>query len=158
MNTKHLALSWTVSRARDTYGYNVCRLEDGQKVYRADGGGYDMTGTVFGEWLADAYQDRLLKIARRAYYVSNGEGVKAREGEQASMRWVGTPGKPKVTPGLLYGMYHYPKEKRVSLDGGCGIESMLTIALAIGLDVQRTGNRKGHTTGFIVTDTRAKEG
>lgn len=158
MNTKHLALSWSVSRARDTYGYNVVRLTDGRNTYRADGGGYDMTGTVFGDWLTATYQDRLLKIARRAYYVSDGNGVKAREGEHAHVRWVGTPGKPKVTPGSLYGMYSYPKEKRVSLDGGCGIESMLTIARAIGLEVERTGNRKGETTGFIVVDTKAPKG
>lgn len=160
MKTHYLSLSWSTSRGHDTYGYNICRLDaqttDGMKRYRASGGGYDMTGTVFGNWLTENYQDRLLKIARRAYYAYDGKdsGVRVRKGDQARTEWTGTPARPKVTPGLLYGMTHYTSTKRVVLDGGCGIESMMTIARAIGLDVQTVGNRKGHTTGFIVTDTR----
>lgn len=62
MNSNYLKLSWSISRGRDTDGYNICRLDDnneGQR-YRCMGGGYDMTGSVVGEWLKKTYQERLL--------------------------------------------------------------------------------------------------
>lgn len=62
----YLEFKWTVSRGRDTYGYNICTLYvDGERVARCNGGGYDMEGTVFGNFLARNYADRLraLKIA-----------------------------------------------------------------------------------------------
>ena len=60
-NLTHLTLSWSVSKGRDTYGYNICHLDDGNtgKRYKCLGGGYDMTGTVFGDWLKDVYQAEL---------------------------------------------------------------------------------------------------
>jgi len=60
---KTLEFKWTVSRARDTEGYNICSLYvDGQKVSSCNGGGYDMKGTALGNWIARAYADRLLKL------------------------------------------------------------------------------------------------
>lgn len=47
-----LTVTWTVSRGRDTYGYNIVTLrERGDVVARCNGGGYDMRGTVFADWL-----------------------------------------------------------------------------------------------------------
>lgn len=61
--TKTLEFRWTVSRGRDTYGYNICSLyADGAKVSSCNGGGYDMKGTSLGNWIARAYADRLLKL------------------------------------------------------------------------------------------------
>jgi len=55
-----LEFKWTVSHARDTYGYNICTLYvDDKKVARCNGGGYDMEGTVLGAWMEKTYQDRL---------------------------------------------------------------------------------------------------
>ncbi len=55
-----LEFAWTVSRGRDTYGYNVVTLRaDGRKVARCNGGGYDMQGTCLGSFLESAYADRL---------------------------------------------------------------------------------------------------
>lgn len=74
---KRLALSWSVSRGRDTYGYNICRLDDtstGDR-FKCMGGGYDMQGTVFGEWLAANYQPELLALKDRASYVFPLEGA-----------------------------------------------------------------------------------
>jgi hypothetical protein len=63
MKTKTLEIKWTVSRARDTHGYNICTLYvDGRKAAACNGGGYDMKGTVLGNWLASAFADRLLKL------------------------------------------------------------------------------------------------
>lgn len=58
MNT--LEFKWTISRGRDTYGYNICSLYlDGRKVAACNGGGYDMKGTSLGNFIARAYADRL---------------------------------------------------------------------------------------------------
>ena len=51
--TGHIVrFSWGVSRARDTYGYNICTCYvDGDKVGSCNGGGYDMEGTALAPWL-----------------------------------------------------------------------------------------------------------
>lgn len=145
MNATHLSLSWGTSRGRETYGYTICRLTDDStgKVYRCMGGGYDMVGTVFGLWLEDVHAEALANIADdRAYYVYE--------------RGVGT--KPTGKADALYGMtlsWVHPRHSIVSLDGGCGIDSMLRIAGAIGLEVTRefkhSGRNRGTTTGWLVS-------
>lgn len=58
--TYSLEFKWTVSRGRDTYGYNICTLYvDGRKVSRCNGGGYDMKGTCLGTWIAQEFADEL---------------------------------------------------------------------------------------------------
>jgi hypothetical protein len=42
---------------------------------------------------------------------------------------------------------------RVSLDGACGVETMLAVATAIGLQITRNSDKRGRTIGFFVTDT-----
>lgn len=55
-----LEFKWTTSRARDSYGYNVCTLfADGRKVGRCNGGGYDMKGTCLGSYIDTFFADRL---------------------------------------------------------------------------------------------------
>lgn len=63
MKIRTLLLKWSVSRGRTTYGYNIVTLTDtsNQKKYSCNGGGYDMTGTVFGQWLKETYQEWLLE-------------------------------------------------------------------------------------------------
>lgn len=122
-NLTHLSLSWSVSKGRDTEGYNICRLDDGNtgKRYKCMGGGYDMIGTVFGDWLKDVYQAELQ--ANRAV-VTGMYGARSRE------------------------------DGSVSLDGACGLECMLDIAKAIGLEVEREyvkkGRNRGDTLGWFV--------
>lgn len=61
--TTVLEFKWTVSRGRDTYGYNICTLyADGRKVAKCNGGGYDMEGTVLGRFISTHYADRLLQL------------------------------------------------------------------------------------------------
>lgn len=63
MNEHTLEFKWTVSRGRDTYGYNICSLYvDGRKVSSCNGGGYDMEGTALGSWIAKRFKDELLKL------------------------------------------------------------------------------------------------
>lgn len=129
-----LQISWSVSRGRDTYGYNICRLDDGTTRYRCMGGGYDMTGTVVAEWLQTTYRERLEGIADRAYY-------KYDDG-----------GPVKVDPNGLYGMYRYSDRRTVTVDGACGLDSVERIGKAIGLHFRHVMNRRGQLTGIIVTD------
>ncbi len=142
-----LSLSWSVSRGRDTYGYNICRLDDRNNGnrFKCMGGGYDMVGTVFGNWLADTYQERLLALKDRASYshLINGGYTPANREDS------------------LYGMAYLEKDNRISLDGACGIECMIRIAEAIGLDVERdyiaTGRRRGETTGWFISEKESAD-
>ena len=118
LHTNHLALSWSISRGRNTYGYNICRLDsyDSGKRYRCMGGGYDMTGTVVAEWLVAEHQDKLQAIHASNFY---GARIQSNGG--------------------------------VYVDGACGIECVIRIAEACGIELQRLANRRGHTVGFIAS-------
>lgn len=137
MKINHLSITWGVSKGRDTYGYNICRLDDRAtgKRYRCMGGGYDMIGTVFGNWLSDVYQDRLKYLFDSRKHEDCGYGVK---------------GYRKIPD--LYGLTLSPSGV-AQLDGACGKSSMQAVAEAIGLEVQWQGDRKGRTIGYFVQDT-----
>ena len=145
---KFLEIKWSISKGRNTYGYNICRLQDtlNYQMYTTCGGGYDMIGTVFAEWLQNNHQDRLQKLA--------GDGVDLKEYGSCGYKHVLQFGGMFVTP-----------EKHITLDGGYGIASMLRIAESIGLNVRQTYNGKGDTIGFTVayedsetTNQPAKDG
>lgn len=136
LNIHHLVISWSISRGRDTYGYNICRLDDRKtgKRYRTVGGGYDMIGTVFGDWLADVHQEKLKELFNQHPSEDCGYSVK---------------GYRKIPS--LYGLTLSTKGI-ASCDGFCGISSMINIAESIGLEVQWEGNKKGHTVGYYVCE------
>ena len=139
MNINHLSLSWSISRGRDTYGYNICRLDsrDTGARYRCMGGGYDMVGTVFGDFLEAEHQSRLQAWAHKQAMEDAG--------------YITTGYKRLVN--AHHGVVIKP-DGAVSLDGACGIESMLRIADAIGLDVEREyvkkGRNRGQTIGWFI--------
>ena len=135
-----LSLSWGISKGRDTLGYNICRLDDRNngRRFRAIGGGCDMIGTVFGEWLEANYQKELLGIQCNAH-----------------MMWSAKFGRIENKGDTrFYGMTYDQIQNRVYLDGACGIDSMIRIAEAIGLEVERDyiakGRRRGETIGWFV--------
>jgi len=69
MNAQLLTLTLTESRARDSYGDNVATLRtDDARRFRVVGRGYDLIGTVFGDWLGATYQDRLSQLDVAKYY------------------------------------------------------------------------------------------
>lgn len=139
-----LTLSWSISRGRDTYGYNICRLDDRNngKRFRCMGGGYDMIGTVFGEWLETYYQTELFEIKRLSNRIYDGVLF------------------DNPVSDSFYGMTYNIRDNKVSLDGACGIESMIRIAEAIGLEIERdyiaNGRRRGETIGWFVQMKDAK--
>lgn len=115
---KVLEIKWTISNARDTPGYNICTLRDGDKKYCCLGGGYDMLGTVFGKWLWLNFADPILALPNPQGY---------------------------------YGLYFAGEHKYI--DGACGLECMIKIAKAVGLDVHSHWNeRTKSTVCFIITN------
>ena len=141
MKNDYLAISWGVSRGRDTYGYNICRgdsLHTGIR-YRTMGCGYDMIGTVLGDYLQDAIQPELQALVtdRCADLVDCGYSV---------------AGYLKLPE--LYGLTVCKSGAAsivVTLDGVCGRDAMIRIAEACGYDVTSTCNRKGHVIGYFIS-------
>ena len=63
---KTLEIKWGTSRGRDSYGYTTCTLRsDGVKIAGCNGGGYDMLGTVIGNWATCALCEELLVLKPR---------------------------------------------------------------------------------------------
>lgn len=162
-NFKLLVWKWTTSRAQETAGYNICSLyADGVKMASTCGGGYDMKGTAYGDFIQDEYQERLLKLHRRAgtrWSISPSGNYKrlkpikrAKEPWSAGIWWRGE----------LYGLASYYKRGetkpfKVCLDGGCGFESMQKIARNIGITTTYHGD--GSSSGnvsHILKDKRIK--
>jgi hypothetical protein len=123
MKTEYLSISWAISRGKYTQGHNICRLDTPNGRYKCLGGGYDMIGTVVGDWLQATYLDRLTTIKDRF--------------------------DPKHK-GYLYGGRCY-SDGEVQLDGACGYESMLTLAKAINV-VLTSDSIKGRIKGIFVTE------
>ena len=133
----YLAVRWSTSRGRDTYGYNICSVTDQvtRKRYSCNGGGYDMLGTSIGDWLQETYQAELVAIKDQAHaiYTETTEG----------------PWDRQVNEKGLYGMTYNATRDHVTLDGACGLSSIEAIAKAIG--VKLSAGRQNTTTGYIVT-------
>jgi hypothetical protein len=102
----NLEIRWTVSRGRETEGWNICTLwQQNTRIAKTCGGGYDMTGTVFANFLNEFYFD-LIK-----------EKV-----------------KPEGVEGGMYGLFN--RNGSWYLDGRCGLDCMVEIAKLAGLKVQ----------------------
>lgn len=132
-----LHFKWTVSRGRDTYGYNICTLYvDGVKTAKCNGGGYDLQGTVLGEFIQNKYQTELMKIKKKA----GGKLIVETEGKWSN----------PSSEGELYGMKYVIDQKRktetIQLDGACGFDSMRKIIKALNLELtymQKMSERNG---------------
>jgi len=64
----NLKFKWTTSKARDSYGYNICTLfVNNERRTRCNGGGYDMQGTCLGNWIARQFEKKLLEFKKDFY-------------------------------------------------------------------------------------------
>jgi len=153
-----LEFVWSVSRGRDTYGYNICTLYvDGTKAARCNGGGYDMKGTCLGLWIAKRFSDELVKLK---VPMSQRNGVKVREYYGLSFHdpdfnpaKATVPGTEQTVEerekaGESLGLERYQafykasasvpsKRHRIPLiDGACGFSSVQRIVEALGYQVE----------------------
>jgi 2-polyprenyl-3-methyl-5-hydroxy-6-metoxy-1,4-benzoquinol methylase len=92
-----------------------------------------MIGTVLANWFQDQYQPKLIELV-------NANADKLEVYSTTCPDWQ----KIQGLSGLTY------RQGKAILDGGCGVESILRIIEACGFEVQRSHNKKGHTTGFYV--------
>ena len=132
-----LSFKWTTSRARNSYGYNICTLKNSrnEKIASTCGGGYDMKGTALGEMINKYFPNELKKL------VANSGSMD--------------------TPGGFYGLSHYnPKAKtskrrflkratsytKTYVDGGCGFDSMRRILEKIGYKIEFVKENKNSCT------------
>lgn len=134
-----LALSWSTSRGRDTYGYNICRLDDTSftgKRYKCDGGGYDMVGTCLGMWAEDKKQAELATLAHRV-----------------ADDYLDKAYKPPADK--LYGLRRL-SDGTFAIDGACGVDSVIRILEALGYEVSGDyGKRK--LEGYYVSKEVSNE-
>lgn len=164
MKTYHLHFKWTVSRGRDTYGYNICTLRvDGIKAGCCNGGGYDMEGTALGEWIESAFADRLLKLKESFYGLSfHDPNYDPGKAQALSGKTVEEAEKAGETVGLERYQAFYAASSKVptkrhtvpGIDGACGISSVQKIGEAIGLKfIYKPGGKSD--TFYIVEDHKA---
>jgi hypothetical protein len=136
----YLSVTWGISKARDSYGYSRVQVQDVEtsKRFSACGGGYDMLGDCFGQWLQSTHQTLLLAYSDLAHDIS----VQYEQGK---------PWQRTENPQGLCGMTLNTRQgvQDISLDGGCGLDCMIRIARAIGLSVDaiKTYNRRGQCSG-----------
>lgn len=137
MKVINLIEKWTVSKGRNSYGYNICTLWeqkhfDGKtKVARCNGGGYDMQGACLGEYLTNCYQDRLQELYKSL--TASGD-IKTENNWSASKTY--------------YGLHKNSKGK-IYCDGACGRSCMEIIGKAI--DLEGFNRLKVDTNTSIIT-------
>lgn len=172
-----LEFKWTVSRGRDTYGYNICTLyANSEKVARCNGGGYDMTGTCLGNFIAKRYAERLRKlkipmsqrngVAVREYY-----GLTYHDPDFNPAKAVLPSGKTVEQAeknGDSFGLDRYQqfykassnvpsKQHRIPLiDGACGWSSVERIANAIKLTLHYQDSRSKNSKFYRLDDSSQK--
>ena len=139
--TQTLTLHWSISKARDTEGYNVLTFRDarGAKIARANGGGYDLTGTCLADALETLFPVRMLQVATaraaRTYHPIGGNC-------------------PFPVSDPLYGLTLYLDKDsapvKASMDGACGVNSVENVATAMGLKLTWSVNRKGAKTAVTI--------
>jgi len=156
---KVLKFKWTISRAQDTYGYNICSLYvDGKKVSACNGGGYDMTGTCLGDYIAGVFAKRLRRKIKEVHYgltfhnPTYDPGQAKIDNETIEKREKG---------GKSFGLERYqafysasskvPTKKHVvpSINGACGFSSVERVMKTIGLKLKFIDDTKNTSTYLL---------
>lgn len=148
-----LVFRWTVSRARYSYGYNICSLYvDGKKVSSCNGGGYDMKGTALGNWTAYFFKKELLKLKKSFYGLTFHDPNYDPGKEIIDNKTIEEREKNGGSLGLeRYQAFHsasskMPTEKHVIplIDGACGMNTVEKILNALGCKLRYiSGDKNG---------------
>lgn len=159
-----LSFKWTVSRARDTYGYNICTLRvNGKVVSRCNGGNYDMPGTCLGHFFDTAYAERILKLSSPfyglTYHDPNYDPGKAVIDNETV--------EDREQKGESFGLERYQAFYRASTElpddthtvpeirWGIGIDSVRQIGEAIGLKLEFIHSTRNETIYRLVDSENA---
>lgn len=64
-----LTVRYGTSKGDETYGYTTCSVRlDGKRVGFCLGGGYDMGGTSFAQWVSSEFQEQLKTLDPKDFY------------------------------------------------------------------------------------------
>ena len=146
---KSLTVKWSVSKAQNTYSYNICTVinDDNGERFKCLGGGYDMLGTSLANFIEKEYQAELMQNSGKAYSL---------QGYPENIQDASKQG--------FYGMTaHYQNGlvTHITLDGASGINSIERIikeVLGLTLERKYSYDRKGRvkdTIGFYLYPTEA---
>ena len=126
---------WTISRARDTYGYNICTLRDkrGNKLNSNCGGGYDMQGTALGDFINDHFSDEIKKLSSDDFYGLSHYNPNAKTSKRRFLK--------RAT-----------SNTRTYVDGGCGFDSMRRILEKIGFQLNWVKKAKNESIYNLSTN------
>ncbi len=157
----NLKIRWGVSRGRDTAGYTTCSLyEFNEKIAACNGGGYDMKGTVLGDWIAKRFPNRLNQLKDEFYGLSFHD-PNYKPGK-AIVPGTGKTVEEAEKDGDSLGLDRYqafyrassktPTKKHIipQIDGACGVSSVTRVLEAIGGTINRVGETKNYE--FYVVD------
>lgn len=114
LNGVILEFRWSTSRNPKTYGYNVLTLRmNGEKIASCNGGGYNMTVTCLGEFIAKKFPEELKKLKPKesrglSFYKPSEKGYRSLK---------------KYAPGV-----------RIAIDEACVKNSMIIVLNKIGFN------------------------
>ena len=127
---KNVQIKRSISRGRDTYGYNIVTAVCNGKTYRTLGGGYDMIGTVLGDWFEAEHQAELTALVTTLQLE----------------HYVGTTKRPA---NAFYGLF-VREDGSAYIDGACGLSCVLDIIRACGYKTQTCSDKNGRIESFLV--------
>jgi hypothetical protein len=122
----NIKLTWSISKAKDTYGYNRLTALDleTKKKYVTVGSGYDMVGYVIGNLVADKLQN-YLGMLTPYYMVTHTNGLQKTNAS-----------------GAFYGLIFNQLTGKAIIDGACGLSSVIKIVEACGYQLKDGVNKK----------------
>lgn len=168
-----ITIKWGISRGRDTYGYTTSNLynQNNKRISSCNGGGYDLLGTVVGNWISSTFPKELCKLKKEFYGLrfydpkydpldavleKCDDIFTAHNDVGKTFRQIQSEGKV-VDLDIIRACYRASSEiatKRhtvPSIDGACGFSSVLKIFHAIGLTLRKLhGGRKSKTEIYLI--------
>jgi hypothetical protein len=168
-----VSFKWSHSRAASTYGYLVCRCyADGTYMAGCNGGGYDLRGTAFGDYIAKAFAGELRSRIRQPM-----TGLTFRNPNHDPGRTKLASGKTVAeaeAAGESFGLDRYQAIHSASspvptdvhtvpmIDGACGFESVCRIVRAIGCaidpDLSERRGRGGEINHYVIVRPSDEKG